>query len=92
MAAHVERCIQAGHAYSSRLPEDILLMHGMSGQKTRHFYNNLLNAPGARYLEIGVYKGSSTAAALFGNPHVDALAIDDWSGALMFCRCVLRCI
>ena len=28
-------------------------MDGMTGKKTRHFYNNLLNTEDARYLEIG---------------------------------------
>lgn len=32
-------------------------MDGMSGIKTRHFYNNLLNYYDARYLEIGTWKG-----------------------------------
>ena len=37
----------------SKVTNDILVMEGMSGTKTRHFYNNLLNIEDARYLEIG---------------------------------------
>jgi len=45
----------------------ILTMGGMTGIKTRHFYNNLLNMEDARYLEIGVWTGSSVSSAMYGN-------------------------
>jgi hypothetical protein len=45
----------------------ILIMGGMTGIKTRHFYNNLLNMDDARYLEIGVWTGSSVSSAMYGN-------------------------
>ena len=53
-------------------------MHGMSGMKTRHFYNNLLNKDDARYLEIGTWKGSTVCAALCGNK-ATVVCIDNWS-------------
>ena len=34
----------------SKITNDIIKMEGMSGIKTRHFYNNLLNTENARYL------------------------------------------
>lgn len=42
-------------------------MDGMSGKKTRHFYNNLLQFPNSRYLEIGTWKGSSVCSAMYEN-------------------------
>jgi hypothetical protein len=41
----------------------------MCGNKTRHFYNNLLeHCPGgARYLEIGTWMGTSLCSAMYGN-------------------------
>ncbi len=39
----------------------------MTGMKTRHFYNNLLSMEDSRYLEIGVWKGSSVCAAMCNN-------------------------
>jgi hypothetical protein len=50
----------------------------MTGTKTRHFYNNLLNTPDARYLEIGTWKGSSVCSAMYGNK-ANVLCIDNWS-------------
>ena len=37
----------------------------MTGIKTRHFYNNILNTDDARYLEIGAWKGSSICSAMY---------------------------
>jgi beta-1,4-mannosyl-glycoprotein beta-1,4-N-acetylglucosaminyltransferase len=62
----------------SKLPIEILDMEGMSGIKTRHFYNNLLDMPDARYLEIGTWKGSSVCFAMYGN-HAKTVCIDNWS-------------
>jgi hypothetical protein len=53
-------------------------MEGMSGTKTRHFYNNLLNTEDARYLEIGTWKGSSVCSAMCGNK-ANVICIDNWS-------------
>jgi hypothetical protein len=62
----------------SKITDDIINMKGMSGTKTRHFYNNLLNTEDARYLEIGTWKGSSVCSAMCGNKaHV--VCIDNWS-------------
>jgi hypothetical protein len=51
----------------------------MSGIITRHFYNNLLNYPDARYLEIGTHAGSSFCSALCGNEAIKAIGIDNFS-------------
>jgi hypothetical protein len=62
----------------SKLNDDILLIEGMSGKKTRHLYNNLCNLDNGNYLEIGVYKGSSFISSIYNN-NINALAIDNWS-------------
>lgn len=62
----------------SRITEDIIRMEGLSGTKTRHFYNNLLNTPDARYLEIGTWKGSSVCSAMCAN-RAKVVCIDNWS-------------
>ena len=55
-------------------------MDGMSGQRYRAFINTLLHSmrDKACYLEIGVWKGSTLAAAIEGN-RVAAVCIDNWS-------------
>jgi hypothetical protein len=76
---HIDSCFDKADANFSRLPDEILNMDGMSGVKTRHLYNNLLCYPDVRYLEIGVWAGSSTLSALFGNDHVQCVAVDNFS-------------
>jgi len=46
---------------------NILQMSGMSGSKTRHFYNNLCSFPDITYLEIGTWKGSTVCSAICNN-------------------------
>lgn len=62
----------------SKVNDEILALDGMTGKKTRHFYNNLLSFPDISYLEVGTYKGSSTCAAMYGN-EAKVIAIDNWS-------------
>jgi len=62
----------------SKITSDIISMEGMSGTKTRHFYNNLLNTQDARYLEIGTWKGSSVCSAMCGNK-AKVTCVDNWS-------------
>ena len=64
---------------TSKLPNWILEMDGMSGVKYRHFINNLINSlEDPRYLEIGCWKGSTLCSAIFGNK-VKSYCIDNWS-------------
>jgi len=75
---HVEKAFDMAERSESKITEGILKIDGMSGKKTRHFYNNLLNKDDARYLEIGTYKGSSVCAAMCGNK-AKVICIDNWS-------------
>jgi len=74
----VETAFQNAENNISKITNDIINMEGMSGTKTRHFYNNLLNTKDARYLEIGTWKGSSVCSAMFGNK-AKVICIDNWS-------------
>ncbi len=76
---HVENAFAKAERLESKISKDIENMEGMTGLMTRHLYNNLLNMPDARYLEIGVWKGSSCCAAMYGNNATVAL-IEDFSG------------
>ena len=57
-------------------------IEAQSSSKVRMFLNNLCNCPGTRYLEIGVWRGSTFVSALYGNEdNVDvAVAIDTCEG------------
>lgn len=66
------------------LNEQLLQYPGMSGVKTRHLYNNICNLQQrkgipVKYLELGVWTGSSSIAAMFKNQIHDSLFIDNWS-------------
>lgn len=74
----VENAFRNAEDNHSKITEDIIQMDGMSGTKTRHFYNNLLNTDDARYLEIGTWKGSSVCSAMCGN-NATVVCIDNWS-------------
>jgi len=74
----VETAFQNAENNISKITNDIIAMEGMSGTKTRHFYNNLLTLENARYLEIGTWKGSSVCSAMCGNK-AKIISIDNWS-------------
>ena len=78
MIKHVEKSLKYTNYYRSKISNDILKIHGMSGEKTRHFYNNICSMNDARYLEIGTWKGSSLCAAMCNNK-MTCVAIDNWS-------------
>lgn len=62
----------------SKICNDIINIDGMSGIKTRHFYNNLLSMDDSRYLEIGTWKGSSVCSAMYRNK-ASVICIDNFS-------------
>jgi hypothetical protein len=75
---HVENAFENAEKGKSMVCDGILQIDGMSGKKTRHFYNNLLNMEDARYLEIGTWTGSSVCSAMCGNK-ARVVCIDNWS-------------
>lgn len=80
---HVEQALNRAQIFESKIDCPLHETKGMSGVKTRHFYNNLcsLELPDRplRYLEVGCYTGSSLCASLYKNSHVEAWAYDNFS-------------
>lgn len=76
---HVENAFAKAERLQSKISQDIIDIEGMTGLMTRHLYNNLLNMEDARYLEIGIWKGSSSCAAMYGN-NAKVELIEDFSG------------
>lgn len=74
----IELAFQNAENNMSKISKEIIAIDGMSGTKTRHFYNNLLNMQNARYLEIGTWKGSSVCSAMYNNK-AKVVCIDNWS-------------
>jgi hypothetical protein len=75
---HIEKAFENAENHISKITDAIIRMDGMTGTKTRHFYNNLLDMPDARYLEIGTWKGSSVCSAMCKN-NATVVCIDNWS-------------
>jgi hypothetical protein len=65
--SHIDKAFTYAEKGFSKITQGILDMEGMTGIKTRHFYNNMLNREGCRYLEIGTWKGSSICSAIYKN-------------------------
>jgi hypothetical protein len=79
---HVNTCFELAELNTSKIDEYIQTWtdhtEGMTGLKTRHFYNNLLSMDDSRYLEIGTYAGSSVCSAMCNNKAVITV-IDNFS-------------
>jgi hypothetical protein len=78
MDLHIKTAFENAEKGISKINQDIIEMEGMTGTKTRHLYNNLLNMEDSRYLEIGTWKGSSVCSAMYENK-AKVLCIDNWS-------------
>lgn len=79
LAATLSRAFGRALAGDVELPAAVRSLEGMSGQGFRSLLNQVVGAvDGARYLEVGSWKGSTVAAATAGNG-CRATCIDDWS-------------
>lgn len=74
----VETSFRNAENNHSKITDEIITMNGMSGNYTRHFYNNLLQGEDSRYLEIGTWAGSTVCSAMCGNK-AKVVCIDNWS-------------
>lgn len=79
MVANVRAAFADACAGITSMDRHVLEIEGMSGRRYRQFINNLVRrTEDARYLEVGVWKGSTLCAAISNNK-LRATAIDNWS-------------
>jgi hypothetical protein len=76
--SQIEDSLNKAYNDTSKINDDILNIPGMTGIKTRHFYNNICSYNDVRYLEVGAWKGSSISSAMFNNK-IKCVCIDNWS-------------
>ncbi len=76
---HVKTSIQNAELAVSKLNQEILMLPGMSSPKVRYFLNNICSLPNGKYLEIGIWKGSTFISAVYNNNLLKAIAIDNRS-------------
>tara|TARA_B110000438_G_C15772380_1_gene632502 strand:+ start:148 stop:903 length:756 start_codon:yes stop_codon:yes gene_type:complete len=75
---NLEKSLLLALAINTKIPDEIRFMSGMSGRKYRYLINNLVSfIKDPKYLEIGVWAGSTVCSALYGNK-IKALCIDNW--------------
>ena len=78
----IDYSVKCAEKNITKLPQEILEIHGMSTKKNRILLNTLgeisKNLP-VNYLEIGVWKGSTFIASNYGNSFISSFAIDNWS-------------
>lgn len=74
---HLNRSFELSDQGISKLGNEILEMEGMTGIKTRHFYNNICGLDNINYLEVGTWKGSSFVSANYKN-NIHSLAVDNF--------------
>jgi hypothetical protein len=83
LVKHVVHSLNKSNTWDSKLSEDILRLEGMSGYKTRMFYNSLcsLEFPDrmTQYLEVGAWKGSTLCSALYKNSNCHGTVIENWA-------------
>lgn len=81
LVQHVKDSVDAATKHVSKLRHDVLALPGMSSPKVRHFLNNLCSRDDTKYLEIGLWQGSTFIAAIFGNMKAfdSCTAIDNFS-------------
>jgi hypothetical protein len=80
LATHVKSALRDALTGETMLSDAVLQMPGMSGRRYRIFINSLVGSlvPDARYLEVGIWQGSTLCSAIAGHP-AKAIAIDNWS-------------
>lgn len=79
---HVETCIAQVQAGANVLPQGILGLEGFSNYKVRTLLNLLNTPPNLRYLEVGVWKGSTFVSANYQIRKFEdcgSVAVDDFS-------------
>ncbi len=75
---NIKQAFEDAANLKSKIPASYIeRLTGLSSPKIWHLLNNLC-AQSDTYLEIGTYMGSSLMAALYGNSHVSAVAVDNF--------------
>jgi hypothetical protein len=75
---NIKQAFEDAENLKSKIPSEYInKLTGLASPKVWHLLNNLC-AQSENYLEIGTYMGSSLMAALYGNGHVSATAVDNF--------------
>lgn len=76
--AFVDAALELSDSGISKISERERELFGLSSTRLRTLLNNLCTKPDTSYLELGVYKGATLVSALYGNPTVKAIGVDNY--------------
>ena len=74
---YINRCLESIDAAIKNESKYSHEIEGLSSDTVRHFLNNICSHENVKYLEVGVYNGSTFCAAIQGND-ITAYAADHW--------------
>lgn len=75
---HIIRSFNNAKNNISKLTNETISISNMVGTQKLHFFNNLLEMEGSRYLQIGGWKGGTVCSAMYNNnSHITC--IHDWT-------------
>lgn len=75
----IKKSIEQADKLSSKIDAQVMSeLSGLSSPRVRHLLNNLASQAKS-YLEVGCYLGGTLRAALHGNDHLTAYAVDNFS-------------
>ena len=83
LVKHVINCFNNANTWKTKLQDNIFALEGMSGFKTRIFYNELCSLTfqdrKTEYLEVGAWKGSTLCASMYNNENCNGTVIENWA-------------
>lgn len=75
----INTALRNADAGVSNVSQQTLSITGLTSNKIKHFVNNLVSLPDARYAEIGCFQGAIFTSAIQGNNHAGAVAIENFA-------------
>ena len=74
----VEACLNMADAEKSKITDFERQLYGQSSVKIKTLLNNLCGKDNTRYLELGIYRGSTLVSAAFGNTKLEAVGVENF--------------
>lgn len=76
--AFIEAALELADNGLSKISEREREIFGLSSARLRSLINNLCSKENTNYLELGVYKGATIISALYGNPTLKVVGVDNY--------------
>ena len=74
----VNACLNMADAEKSKLTDSERELYGQSSIKLKTLLNNVCSKDNTRYLELGIYRGSTIVSAMYGNKTLEAVGVENF--------------